>query len=443
MKFEIPADANKLIKKLQDNGFSAYVVGGCVRDFILGLTPHDWDICTSATPNQILEVFKCYKIIETGLQHGTVTIVLNGEQYEITTYRIDGEYTDNRRPDSVEFTTDLVEDLRRRDFTMNAIAYNETYGMIDPFGGLTDIKNKTIKCVGSAKERFSEDTLRILRAIRFAAQLDFTIDEDTDSEIHKQYNSLNNISMERITSEFCKIVKSKSFPRLIELYKDVFSFIVPEINDMIGFKQNNPYHIYDVFDHTVAAIKNCDSEDLITRLATLFHDIGKPHCFQDGEDGHRHFKGHGKVSAEMTDKIMRRMKFDNDTREKVVELVTYHDSIFNVGEKYIKRWLNKIGEDQFRRLIVLRRADIKAQNPIYAKERLEKVDNVELSLEKVLEENLCFTLKDLAVNGRDLIELGYKQSKEIGVVLNNLLEKVIDGDVANDKEELLKIVNNN
>lgn len=438
IKINIPADANELIHTLQNNGHSAYIVGGCVRDSILSRTPHDYDICTSATPDEMLEIFKDRKIIETGLQHGTVTVVVNGEPYEITTYRIDGIYSDNRRPDSVTFTDKLVEDLKRRDFTINAMAYNDEEGLIDPFSGLDDIKYKKINCVGSAKERFEEDALRILRAIRFASQLDFSIMPDTDWEIHQQYKNLESISVERINSEFCKIASSDSFCVELLLYKDVFSLFIPELKDMIDFHQNNPFHDYDVFGHTIHAVEHCDSSDLTVRLAVFFHDFGKPHSYQDGEDGIRHFKGHGSIGAAITDSVMKRIRFDNETRNNVVELVYYHDATFEVGKKYVKRWLNKIGEKQFRRLLEVRKADIKGQKAEYKQERIEKVNNIGKVLEEVLQEDECFSLRDLAVNGKDLISIGYKPGKELGNTLNALLQMVIDGDCPNEKEELLQ-----
>ena len=412
-KINIPADANELIHTLQNNGHSAYIVGGCVRDSILGRTPHDYDICTSATPSEMLEVFKDKKIIETGLQHGTVTVVVNGEHYEITTYRIDGIYSDNRRPDTVTFTDKLVEDLRRRDFTINAMAYNDEEGLIDPFNGMEDIKYKKISCVGRAEDRFGEDALRILRAIRFAAQLEFTIMPGTDREIHKQYKNLENISIERINSEFCKIASSDDFCVELLLYKDVFSLFIPELKDMFDFPQNNPWHIWDVFGHTIHAVEYCDSDDLVVRLAVFFHDFGKPHSYQDGEDGIRHFKGHGKVSADMTDSIMKRLRFDNETRNNVVELVYYHDATFEVGKKYVKRWLNKIGEKQFRRLLQVKKADNKAQNLELSSDRIKELSEIEALIDEVLQEDECFSLKDLAVNGKDLIGVGYKAGKEL------------------------------
>ena len=438
IKINIPEDANELIHTLQNNGHSAYIVGGCVRDSILGRTPHDYDICTSATPSEMLEIFKDKKIIETGLQHGTVTVVVNGKPYEITTYRIDGIYSDNRRPDTVTFTDKLVEDLRRRDFTINAMAYNDEEGLIDPFNGMEDIKYKKISCVGCAEDRFREDALRILRAIRFAAQLEFAIMPGTDWEIHKQYKNLENISIERINSEFCKIASSDDFCVELLLYKDVFSLFIPELKDMFDFPQNNPWHIWDVFGHTIHAVEYCDSDDLVVRLAVFFHDFGKPHSYQDGEDGIRHFKGHGKVSADITDSIMKRLRFDNETRNNVVELVYYHDATFEVGKKYVKRWLNKIGEKQFRRLLQVKKADNKAQNLELSSDRIKELSEIEALIDEVLQEDECFSLKDLAVNGKDLIGVGYKSGKELGNTLNKLLQLVIDGDCPNEKKKLLQ-----
>lgn len=441
IEIKIPVEANELIHTLQSHGHSAYVVGGCVRDSIMGRTPHDWDICTSATPDEMITIFKDYKLIETGLQHGTVTVVVNGCPFEITTYRIDGTYSDNRRPDSVAFTNDLIEDLKRRDFTINAMAYNDNEGLIDPFHGLYDIEDKVIKCVGSPEDRFNEDALRILRAIRFSCQLDFSIHPSigwcvgyTDIK-----SRLNNISIERVNSEFVKMIACKNFHDRLAKHYSLFTQIIPTLSCLVGFKQNNPYHEYDVFMHTYHALEKCESDDLIVRLAVFFHDFGKPHCYQDGEDKYRHFKGHGKVSADMTNSIMKQLRFDNDTREKVVELVYYHDATFEVGKKYIKRWLNKIGEDQFRRLLEVRRADIKGQKSMLEKPRITKVDNIETLMNEVVKDNECFTLKDLAVNGNDLIGLGYRPGKRIGNILNELLQKVIDGESDNSKEELLKI----
>lgn len=435
---EVPEPVSYIIQELEKSGHEAYMVGGCVRDSVLGRKPHDYDICTSATPDEILKVFPDEEIIPTGLQHGTVTILINKEPFEITTYRIDGDYSDNRRPDNVTFTKNLVEDLRRRDFTINAIAYNPKTGLIDPFNGMEDIKYERIRCVGSAKDRFNEDALRILRAIRFEAQLGFVGFPETMFEIDRQYERLKNISVERINSEFCKIVASDQFCVELVLYPNVFSLFIPELKDLIGFQQNNPYHAYDVFGHTIHAIEKCESDDLIVRLAVFFHDFGKPHSYQDGEDGIRHFKGHGKVSADITDFIMKRLRFDNETRNNVVELVYYHDATFEVGKKYVKRWLNKIGENQFRRLLEVRKADIKGQKPDYEKSRIEKVDNIECILNEILQEQECFSLKDLAVNGNDVKKtMNLKEGKDVGYWLNEILKRVMDGEVKNNRDDLI------
>lgn len=438
-KIKIPAEANELIHTLQKNGHSAYVVGGCVRDSILGRVPNDWDICTSATPEEMLQIFKDQKIIKTGLQHGTVTVVINGKGFEITTYRIDGIYSDNRRPDTVEFTDKLIEDLRRRDFTINAMAYNDYEGLIDPFNGLEDLKYKKIRCVGSAKDRFEEDALRILRAIRFSSQLDFVSMPDTDWEIHRQYKRLENISIERINSEFCKIAVCDNFCVQFLLYQDVFSLFIPELKDIIGFEQNNPWHVYDVFDHTVHALEHCESDDLIVNLAVFFHDFGKPRSYQDGEDGVRHFYGHAKASSELTDSIMKRLKFDNDTREKVTQLVSYHDATLVASKANVKKWLNKLGEEQFRRLLEVKKADNMAQNPDYIQDRLEELAKIKVLIDEVITENECFSLKDLAVNGKDLIDIGYKPGKKLGSTLNALLAYVIADDAKNEKAILLEL----
>ena len=432
----IPENVNKLIHRLQDNGYSAYIVGGCVRDSILGKTPHDWDICTSATPEAMLIIFKDFKVIETGIKHGTITVIIDKESYEITTYRIDGEYTDYRRPDSIIYTKNLIKDLLRRDFTINAIAYNDEDGLIDPFNGIKDIKQKIIRCVGNPIDRFKEDALRILRAIRFKSQLEFSIDADTLDAMNLMARNLTKLSKERITTEFCKIIKGKNMSVFITC-SYIFSQIIPEIKDMIDFNQNNPYHSYTVYAHTIKALKNCESEDLITKLAVFFHDIGKPHCYQDSDDGFRHFKGHGKVSAELTEQIMTNMKFDNDTKHKVTELVFYHDSTIEVKPKHIKRWLNKIGEEQFRRLLDIRRADIKGQKLHYDKESINKVNLIENMLNHILKEKECFTLKDLAVNGKDLIDIGFSPSIKLGETLNTLLQKVINEELLNNKSILL------
>lgn len=446
-KKKIPYDVKLILNTLEDNGYPAYVVGGCCRDILLDKIPKDWDITTAATPDQIIDCFKDkYKIIPTGLQHGTVTVMINRTGYEITTFRIDGEYSDHRRPDSVEFTTDIVKDLARRDFTMNAIAFGLKEGFIDPFDGKNHIffPDFNIRCVGNPDDRFKEDPLRILRAWRFACQSktkgNSTIHPQTLKSAKSNITLLSNISKERIRDEFVKaLYDPKSFV-YTTIHYDFFLFaIVPEFEAGKNFAQNNPYHIYDVLNHTFVALRALEKEDdIITKLAVLFHDIGKPHCYQEDKDGIGHFYGHAKVSAEMTDKIMRDLKFDNKTRESVVELIKYHDTTFVESKAAVNRWLNKIGQEQFRRLLRIHLADIFGQSIVYFEDRKKNIDRMEELLDQVLRENACFQIRDLKINGNDLIELGFIEGKEIGEAKKKLFEMVMNFEVSNDRDILLK-----
>lgn len=440
MKIDMPNDVLFILNTLKEHGKEAYIVGGCVRDSILQREIHDWDITTSATPLDVIQIFQVPEVSEvlpTGLIHGTVTLMINKVGYEVTTFRIDGEYDDGRRPSNVEFTNDLSKDLSRRDFTINAMAYNPWVGLVDLYGGLEDIEYQKIRCVGMAEDRFNEDALRILRAIRFASQLEFVTTPDVDWEIHQLKDNLRNISMERINWEFRKIATSDDFCVQLLLYHDVFEEFIPEIKPMVGFKQNNPWHIYDVLTHTVKAIEYCESSDLIVRLSVLLHDIGKPKCYTLDENGIGHFHGHGKESAFMAKNILRRMKFDNVTINSVTEIVLHHDETIDATHKCIRRWLNRIGEEQFRRLLEVRKADIKAQNPEFEGERLRKVSKIMLILEEIIAAEQCFSLKDLAVDGNDILNAGISTGKQVGFALNLLLEYVINDECENTKDALL------
>ena len=442
-KINLPDDVQEIMSVIREYGATIYVVGGCVRDSILGREPHDWDICTPALPGELLVEFeeKGYRVIPTGLQHGTITVNLNGNNYEITTFRRDGEYSDGRHPDNVEFTSDLIYDLERRDFTINAMAYNPEEGLVDPFNGCRDIQNRIIRCVGNPDDRFQEDGLRILRALRFSCQLNFVIDETTGEAMLDNKELISNVSMERINTEFIKIINAEyvfSFP--FYSYNKIISQFIPEVVPMVSFDQHNPYHYLDVFAHSCQVLTICRiyNADLITKLAAFFHDIGKPHCYQDDKNGIRHFKGHGKISADMTDVIMRRLKFDNDTRDKVVQLVYYHDASFEVGKKYVRRWLNKIGVDQFKRLLVLRRADIMGQSELNRDERLQKLDTVKVCLEEVLKEKPAFSVKDLEIDGKDVMTyMLMNECPEVGYWLKHILKQVIDGHLQNNREDLI------
>lgn len=442
LKIKIPNDVQFLLDKLENAGYEAYIVGGCVRDSIMNRVPHDWDICTSARPNEIFEVFKDEYCIPTGIEHGTITVFKHESAYEITTYRIDGKYSDNRHPDSIQFTSNLIEDLKRRDFTINAIAYNLKKGIIDPFNGMRDIKDEQIACVGLAEDRFKEDGLRILRAIRFCAQLNFMPSFDVLNQISNQRYLLDNISKERIHSELIKIVTSENLAIQMCLFPEIFSQIISQFKLCVGFDQRNKYHKWDVWTHTFKAVENAENKDLIIKLAIMFHDIGKPICYQTDDDGTRHFKGHGKVSADLTDNILRNLKFSNKIRESVVQLVFYHDNTFVAREKHIKRWINKLGHQQFLRLLDVREADIKAHADEYIDVNLYQLNEVRKKYQELIEHETCFTLKDLKINGLDLINLGFKEGKEIGRVLNLCFNLVLDGKIENEYASLLQIVNN-
>ncbi|MCH5212652.1 MAG: HD domain-containing protein [Oscillospiraceae bacterium] len=433
------ASAKYIIRRLEERGYEAYIVGGCVRDSILGTEPHDYDICTSALPHEVMGAFDKSIVIPTGLKHGTVTVVIDGNNYEVTTFRIDGQYSDNRHPDNVEFTRSLIEDLKRRDFTMNAIAYSDRTGLIDPFDGIEDIRHGIIRCVGNPDERFSEDALRILRAIRFAAQLNFMIEPDmTEKSIHKMSHLLENVAAERINSEFCKIAVSGHFAESVRRFCDVFEIFIPELRNLADFNQNSPYHEFDVLEHTLHAVGKCPSDELTTRLAVFFHDFGKPQCYQEDESGTGHFYGHGKVSAELSSTIMRWLKFDNQTRRDVKKLVFYHDVQLAAVKKQIRRWLNRIGEQQFRRLLDVKVSDIRGQKENNDNdERLLVIPDILSLTDEILRERECFQMKDLSVNGKDLLAMGFVQGKEVGDALRKLLDMVIDGQIKNDRDELL------
>ncbi len=437
IRINLPAAVKEIISVLECNGFVAFVVGGCVRDSILGRPTHDWDICTSATPNELIRVFDGYNCMKVGLQFGTLSARIREEIFEVTTFRSDGDYSDGRHPDSVALAESLEEDLQKRDFTINAMAYSDKEGLVDVVGGLQDLQDGVIRCVGNAEKRFQEDALRVLRAIRFATVLNFCIDQSVRDAIHSKYTRLRNVSIERVNSEFCKMIVCPNFGNMLREYSSIFSFCIPELNSMIGFDQNNKYHIYDLFEHTLCALENCESNDLVLRLAVFFHDFGKPYSYQDGEDGYRHFKGHGKVGASIVDGIMQRFRFDSSVQKKVVELVFYHDAEIAVGKKFAKRWLNRIGLEQFQKLLALKKADSKAHATNCVQRKLECLQAVEDCLQEVLCEQECFTLKDLAVNGKDLIGIGFKQGRTIGITLDSLLQKVINGEIENERSVLL------
>lgn len=437
-KLFIPEDAQEIIEKLEKAGHSAYIVGGCVRDAVLGNTPHDYDLCTSATPEQMKEILKDHTTYDTGLKHGTITVAGNCDMYEVTTYRIDGEYEDNRHPTSVQFVDKVELDLSRRDFTMNAMAYNHESGLVDPYGGLVDIKNKLIRCVGNANDRFQEDALRILRAIRFASRFGFDIEAETEKAIHKNKHLLVNVSEERKTSEFCKILTNAD-ANLLMKYRDVFAEFIPEIKPMFDFNQRTRWHKYDVYAHTVHAVEHAPKDDLVVRLAMFFHDIGKPETFTIDDNGNGHFYGHPLISEEITEKVMRRMKFDNATLKSVLQLVENHDNRVSVSEKGARKLLRDFGEEQAKRLLIVQECDKSAQaNIADVQKGFDEINEIRQHLDEAIKTNACCTLKDLAINGNDLMGLGMK-GVIIGKTLNKLLDIVIKCPARNEKETLLKM----
>lgn len=420
---------------MHNAGYEAYVVGGCVRDAIMGNEINDFDITTSATPVQMQEVFKNERIFETGIKHGTITFYYNHENVEITTYRIDGEYEDNRRPTSVEFTKSLENDLKRRDFTMNAIVYNEKEGFIDMFSGIKDIENKIIRAIGNPVTRFKEDALRILRAIRFSSVLGFAIEEKTKEAMLECKALLHNISKERISVEINKLLLGKNVKNAILENYEILAEIIPEIAVMRGFEQKNPWHIYDILTHTVIAIENTP-KILHLRLSALLHDTGKTCTFTVDEKGMGHFYGHGEKSTEIATKYLNEYRYDNATKEKVIKLVKIHDMRIEEDKLFIKKQLNRLGTERFFDLIDLQIADNLAQNP--QKTRMEHFEKVKAIANEILNENECLSLKSLAINGSDLIKDGHKPGKNLGIILDTLLGEVIEEKLPNEREALLK-----
>ena len=430
----IPEKAQIIFQLLSNAGYECFLVGGCVRDMLMGKEPHDIDITTNALPEETKAVFSAFHTLDIGIKHGTITVIIDGEPIEITTYRTESEYTDGRHPDRVTFTRSIRDDLSRRDFTCNAIAYNPSVGLVDPFSGMADIESKTLRCVGIAEERFKEDSLRILRALRFASVLGFKIEEDTAKAMYTCRELINIVSPERIYTEISKLICGKNAGEIISLYSDILAVPLPEIKDMKGFQQHNFHHIYDVLNHTARVVDSI-SPAIALRLAALFHDCGKPDCFSLDEKGVGHFYSHASISARKANEALLRLSCDNATREKVVKLVKIHDSPIEPDSKTVKKKLQKYGEEIFFDLIKLQRADNKGLSPefLYRQETYDKLEEI---ARQVIEENQCFSLKDLAVNGRDMMSLGLS-GKDIGTALDELLKAVIEEQCQNDRESLL------
>ena len=436
VKFEVPYEISKILSRFEENEFEAYIVGGCVRDFLMGRVPSDYDITTNATPVEVKRLFTDCKVIETGIKHGTVTVIINSVCVEITTYRIDGKYLDNRRPEEVIYTSSLEEDLERRDFTINAMAYSESQGIVDYFGGLEDINERKIRAVGDANKRFKEDALRIMRAIRFSAVLGFDIEKKTSKAIKENALLLSNIAKERIAVELNKIVCADRYEVFLE-YIDVFSVFIPELKNGYMFNQNNKYHIYDVLTHCLKAMINIEPV-VHLRLAALLHDVEKPSTYTVDDEGVGHFYGHCEKSADTAKKILRRLRYDNFTRDRIYILVKYHDSEIVLSKKNVKRWLAKLGVDVFKELILLKRADNFAQAP-EVRDRQKYYDEVDDIAEQIILEQCVLSISDLDIDGKDLLEFGVKEGKDIGRILEILLEEVLEENIENKKEQLLVV----
>ena len=437
MRIELPEKVKKILDTLTEAGYEAYAVGGCVRDSILGRIPNDWDVTTSAKPVEVKALFP--RTVDTGIQHGTVTVMLGREGFEVTTYRIDGEYEDSRHPKEVTFTASLAEDLKRRDFTINAMAYNEQSGLVDLFDGIRDIRERRIRCVGNPEERFSEDALRMMRAVRFSAQLGYEIEEETEQAVVKLAPTLSKISAERIQTELLKLVLSDHPDYLHRAYETgLTSVFFPEFDRAMEQDQNHPHHKYSVGEHTLHAMQAVEPERVL-RLTMLFHDLGKPDVHTVDEDGIDHFKGHAAVGEEIAHNVLRRLKFDNDTIDQVKRLVFYHDYHVAETQSGVRRAANKIGVELFPALLKVKYADVAAQSDYKRQEKLDTLQHLDAIYREVLEEGQCMTLKDLAVTGKDLIECGMQPGKELGEALSRLLEVVLDHPEYNTKEQLLRI----
>lgn len=432
----IPEGAAYVMKRLTDAGCQAYVVGGCVRDSLLGIAPKDWDICTSATPEEMQQIFRGCHVVETGLKHGTLTVVVNHEPYEATTFRVDGEYTDHRHPDQVTFVRDVREDLARRDFTVNAMAYHPDTGVVDAFGGQEDLKAGLIRCVGDAETRFGEDALRILRALRFASVYGFAIEEDTARAVHKLKHTLAGVAAERIRVELTKMLCGRGAGGILREYADVLAVVIPQLEPMFGFEQHTKWHRYDVWEHTVQAVENTPAVPAL-RWASLLHDCGKPACFTMDEAGTGHAWGHQERSGQLALQIMNALRMDNATRDRVALLCANHDIDMSTDTKLLRRRMHQFGEEALRQLLAIQRADERSKGTMADDEVNAFFDRIEQALDALLATKPCVTLKQLAVTGGDLMAAGIPKGKAVGLCLNALLDAVLDERLPNEKSVLL------
>lgn len=438
MQIKIPEYARKAVEMLEGNGFEAYCVGGCVRDSLLGKTPYDWDICTNALPEQMRLVFSDFRIVETGLKHGTVTVIIDRNPVEITTYRTESGYEDHRRPSSVSFITSLDGDLSRRDFTVNAMCYNPADGLVDMFGGAMDLQCGIIRSVGDPEKRFEEDALRILRALRFAAVLDFEIEERTKLAIFAKKQLLECISRERIFVELKKLLCGKNAVNVLLEFKEVIAVFIPELAACFGFEQNNPHHIYDVWEHICRSVGYSRPEPII-RLTMLLHDVSKPELATVDKYGINHFKKHQFRSAETAVEILKRLHCDNASMNYIHDLIWEHDNRIPAQESSVKRFISKYSFEFFMDYLEVRRADTYAQSDFLRTEKLRELDSLAMLAIDIDDSGACLKTADLAADGNDMKALGL-DGRQIGEALAAALDAVISGEISNKKDEIISFV---
>lgn len=437
MRLKLPPKVNFIIDIFRRHGFEAYAVGGCIRDLILAREPEDFDITTSAVPKQIKSIF--HHTVDTGIEHGTVTVLIDGEPFEVTTYRVDGKYTDGRHPDTVRFTPSLKEDLKRRDFTINAMAYNENIGLVDFYGGMADLQSHVIRCVGDANARFDEDALRIMRAVRFAAQLDFKIDRGTYDAIRSHVQNLSLISEERIQTELVKLLVSPHPEMLEDLYKlGITKVILPEFDRCMDTPQNTPHHIYSVGEHTIHTLPVVPC-DRILRLTMLLHDFGKPDARVTDSTGRDHFKGHAKISTVIAKEVLQRLRFDNETIRTVCKLIYYHDLRPKADDASVRKAIYYIGKDLFSSYLSIQWADTSAQSVYRQEEKFQRIRDVDTIYMHILGRGDPLTLKDLSINGNDLLAMGIS-GREVGDLLESAMLMVLSDPALNTKEALMQYV---
>lgn len=430
----LPDTVLTLLEKLEQAGVEGYVVGGCVRDALMGDQPHDYDIAAAAPPQRLCEIFADYRLIKTGMQHGTVTVLAEGQPYEITAFRVDGSYSDGRHPDAVSFCGDIRADLARRDFTINAMAYHPQRGLVDPFGGQSDLQKGILRAVGQPHKRFTEDALRILRLLRFAARYGFTVEADTAQAALHLRERLDTIARERVFSELMGMLMGAHVGDVLLQFAPILFQLIPELAKAYAFPQNTPYHQYDVWRHIVGTVA-CAKKNADVRLTMLLHDVAKPQCFCE-EKGVAHFPAHPAVGAAMAEKILARMRCDRATRERVVRLITYHDVHISPDAVSVKKWLNRLGETELFLLLDCQAADASAKSDAYRAVQLQQVAALRKTASALLDSGACFRLCDLAVNGKDLLALGAKPGREMGALLQQLLDEVMEEKIQNTPKAL-------